>query len=66
MSWAILIPLSIAMGSLGVVAFVWALRNDQFEDPEGNAHRVLLNENPPQMKQHSHDHPATDADNKNT
>lgn len=45
-----LIPLSIALGLLGVAAFIWALRNDQFDDPEGNAARVLLNEIPPQPK----------------
>ncbi len=45
-----LIPLSIALGLLGVAAFFWALRNDQFDDPEGNAARVLLNEKPPQER----------------
>ena len=45
-----LIPLSIALGLLGVAAFIWALRNDQFDDPEGNAARVLLNDTPPQPK----------------
>ncbi|MBK0328951.1 cbb3-type cytochrome oxidase assembly protein CcoS [Rhodobacteraceae bacterium F11138] len=50
MSWAILIPVSIGMGLIGVLAFVWALRNDQFEDPDGNASRVLLNDPPPQPK----------------
>lgn len=46
----ILIPLSIVMGLVGLAAFIWALRNDQFEDPEGNAHRVLLNDDPPQPR----------------
>ncbi len=66
MSWTILIPLSIAMVFFGVMAFLWALRNDQFDDPEGSANRVLLNENPPQTKRHSHNYQAPDADNGNT
>lgn len=45
-----LIPLSIAMGLVGLGAFIWALRNDQFEDPEGNACRVLIqNDRPGKM-----------------
>ncbi len=37
----ILIPVSLFLGGLGLVAFVWALRKGQFDDPEGNAHRIL-------------------------
>lgn len=41
-----LIPLSIGMGLIGLGAFVWALRHDQFDDPEGNASRVLVDRVP--------------------
>ncbi len=44
MSLFVLIPLSIGMGLIGLVAFVWALRHDQFDDPDGNAERVLIPE----------------------
>ena len=37
----ILIPLSIGMGLIGLGAFFWALWHNQFEDPEGNAWRVI-------------------------
>ncbi len=60
-----LIPLSIALGLLGVVAFIWALRNDQFDDPEGNAARVLLIDSPPQPKGLTDDKLASHADNEN-
>lgn len=43
----VLIPVSIGMGLVGLGAFFWAMRKDQFEDPEGNAWRVLAPENPP-------------------
>src|SRR3546814_15914418 len=47
MGLAVLIPLSIAMGLVGLVAFCWALKHDQFEDPDGAAWRVLTPEAPP-------------------
>jgi cbb3-type cytochrome oxidase maturation protein len=37
-----LIPAALAIGGLGLGAFVWALRNGQFEDPDGNAARILI------------------------
>jgi len=36
-----LIPLSIGMGLIGLAAFFWALHNNQFEDPQGDAARIL-------------------------
>lgn len=42
-----LIPLSIGMGLVGLAAFFWSLRNNQYDDPEGNAWRVLIPGNPP-------------------
>ena len=41
---SILIPVSIGLGGLGLAAFVWALRSRQFEDPKGDAERVLSTE----------------------
>ncbi len=41
MSLMLLIPLSILMGLVGLCAFFWALRSGQFDDPEGDAWRVL-------------------------
>lgn len=61
MSWAILIPLSIGMGLIGLVAFIWALYDNQFEDPEGNAARILL-DTPPQAKGPKNDTLASDTD----
>jgi cbb3-type cytochrome oxidase maturation protein len=37
----ILVPLAIGLGAVGLVAFIWALRNGQFEDVDGAALRVL-------------------------
>lgn len=38
----LLIPAALAIGGLGLAAFFWALRHGQFEDPEGNAARILI------------------------
>jgi cbb3-type cytochrome oxidase maturation protein len=40
----VLIPLALALGLLGLAAFFWALRNGQFEDPDGAANRILIEE----------------------
>lgn len=37
----VLIPASLVLGGLGLLAFLWALRHNQFEDLEGDAARIL-------------------------
>lgn len=39
---AILIPIALGMGGLGLAVFFWAMRNGQFEDLDGAAHRILI------------------------
>ncbi|HIC80326.1 MAG TPA: cbb3-type cytochrome oxidase assembly protein CcoS [Kiloniellaceae bacterium] len=39
-----LIPVALLLGLLGLVAFLWALKSGQFEDLDGAAHRVLLDD----------------------
>lgn len=36
-----LIPISLGLGLLGLLAFVWTLRSRQYEDPKGDASRIL-------------------------
>lgn len=38
---ALLIPISLALGGGALLPFIWLLRHDQFEDPNGEAMRVL-------------------------
>lgn len=40
----LLIPISLFMGGVGLVAFFWAVRAHQFEDPKGDSQRVLSDE----------------------
>ena len=40
----ILIPISIVLGLIGLLAFLWALKTKQFDDLEGDQARVLFGE----------------------
>lgn len=46
----LLIPLSLFMGLVGLTAFLWSLKNGQYEDLLGAAERILYDadEPPPQ------------------
>lgn len=39
-----LIPIALGMGAVGLVAFLWTLRSGQYDDLEGAAHRILIND----------------------
>jgi cbb3-type cytochrome oxidase maturation protein len=39
-----LIPLAVALGLLALAAFLWSLRSGQFDDLDGAAHRVLMDD----------------------
>ncbi len=38
---AILIPVSIGLGIVGLLALFWTMKNRQYEDPQGDAERIL-------------------------
>ena len=38
----LLIPVSVGLGLLGLGAFLWSLRSDQYRDLEGDAQRILF------------------------
>jgi len=42
-----LIPIALSLGALGLFAFLWAYRSGQFDDLDGDALRVLSDEDPP-------------------
>jgi cbb3-type cytochrome oxidase maturation protein len=39
-----LMPIALLLGGMGLAAFVWALRSGQYEDMDGAAERVLLDD----------------------
>ena len=40
----VLIPVSLFLGVVGLAAFVWTVRSDQYDDDKGNAARILLDD----------------------
>jgi len=38
---AYLIPVSLGLGALGLIGFLWTLRSDQYDDPDGDSERIL-------------------------
>jgi cbb3-type cytochrome oxidase maturation protein len=41
-----LIPIAIFIGLIGLAAFYWAMKSGQFEDLDGAAYRILLDDEP--------------------
>lgn len=39
-----LIPLALIMGLCGLAAFFWAMKSGQFEDLDGAANRILIDD----------------------
>ena len=40
----LLIPVSIGLGLIGLVAFLWTLKHNQYDDLEGDQARILFDE----------------------
>lgn len=41
---AFLIPVSLVLGGLGLVGFIYTLRSRQYDDPDGDSRRILSSE----------------------
>jgi cbb3-type cytochrome oxidase maturation protein len=40
----VLVPGALLLGVIGLLAFLWSLRSGQYEDLDGAAHRVLIDD----------------------
>ncbi|MBF0125336.1 MAG: cbb3-type cytochrome oxidase assembly protein CcoS [Magnetococcales bacterium] len=45
----LLIPAALLLGLIGLGLMLWAVRNGQFEDLEGPAHRILFDDDQDQI-----------------
>ena len=45
-----LIPVALGLGLLGLGAFLWSVATDQYDDLDGAAHRILMDEDVPLPK----------------
>lgn len=41
-----LVPLAIALGAVGLMAFLWSLKNGQYDDLDGAAWRAIADDEP--------------------
>jgi cbb3-type cytochrome oxidase maturation protein len=65
-----LIPLMIILGFVGVVIFFWTVRSGQYDDLEGDANRILMDDDDPMLPENkdkaenkrAHDQRWPDAD----
>lgn len=39
---AFLIPIALGMGLMGLAAFLWSMRDGQYDDMDGAANRILI------------------------
>jgi cbb3-type cytochrome oxidase maturation protein len=46
----VLVPVALALGFAGLIAFVWSLRSGQYDDLDGAASRVLFDDD---LKDHA-------------
>ena len=42
-----LIPVALGLGLLGLFAFLWSVNSGQYEDLDGAAHRILMDDDHP-------------------
>lgn len=44
-----LIPVALALGALGLAAFLWSIRSGQYDDLNGAANRILIDDDWPKQ-----------------
>lgn len=45
-----MIPVTLFLGGIGLIFFLWAMKSGQFEDLDGAANRILFDEDKPEDK----------------
>ena len=51
----LLIPIVLTLVAIMVWVFLWAVKSDQFEDLEGPAHRIIMDDDRVRPKKELHD-----------
>lgn len=46
----ILVPLALGLGLVGLLAFLWSLKNGQYDDLEGAAWRAIADDEPQEVR----------------
>jgi cbb3-type cytochrome oxidase maturation protein len=45
----LLIPIAVVVATIAVVFFIWTVRSGQYEDLDGPAHRILMDDDDPMI-----------------
>jgi len=45
----LLIPLSMLVAGLLIWGVIWSVRSGQYDDPDGDAHRILMDDDDPRI-----------------
>lgn len=64
----ILVPVMLILVALGIVLFSWAVKNGQYDDLEGPAHRILYDDDEdkiPENARQQHEQASSDNLDKN-
>ena len=59
----ILIPLSVVFLGIAIWAFLWAIKSGQFDDMEGPAYRILMDDDDPRIPGRGADGASSSKDN---
>ena len=51
----LLVPVALLIAGVIAVVFFWAIRAGQFDDLEGPAHRILMDDDSPEIKESRED-----------
>jgi cbb3-type cytochrome oxidase maturation protein len=62
----LLIPLAVALMVVAVVFFLWTVKTGQYDDLEGAAHRILMDDDDPLIPGNAPKQPAPEGSLKGT
>lgn len=58
----LLIPIGVVFLAVAIGLFIWAVRSGQYDDLEGPAHRILMDDDDPRIPQYPGREKKTDKD----
>jgi len=62
----VLIPLMIGLGLVGVAVFIWSVRSGQYDDMEGDANRIIMDDDDPLLPDTNDKDKKSDVNKKDT
>ena len=62
----VLIPLMIGLGLAGVAVFIWSVRSGQYDDMEGDANRIIMDDDDPLLPDTNNRDTKSNTDKKET